>query len=87
MRMEYEDFHPNLRRKAESEDFPVEKKVRIKNPEQFVRFSMLQNDLEDRTNRYSNQATFEYVLRLAWEKYLELEDKDDEFQELAEDSL
>jgi len=59
-----ERLSANERRKLKSTDLPAQKKVRINDTELLAQFMDLKNDLEDRTGKYSTQATLEYALRL-----------------------
>jgi hypothetical protein len=71
--MDFEDFGPNLRRSVKAQDIHVEKKYRIKNKTRLTKFKDLQNRLDERQGKYSDQATFQFMLKLAYAKLQEIE--------------
>jgi len=81
--MDFEDFGPNLRRSVKAKEFPVEKKYRIKTKTRLAKFKDMQDRLDDRQGKYSDQATFQFMLELAHAKLQELDSKDQEIQDLS----
>jgi hypothetical protein len=59
------------------------KKYRIKTETRLAKFKDLQDRLDERQGKYSDQATFQFMLELAHAKLQELEEKDQEIQELS----
>jgi hypothetical protein len=80
-----ERLSANERRKLKSTDLPAQKKVRINDTELLAQFMDLKNDLEDRTGKYSTQATLEYALRLAHQQLEDVRSQDDELDGVAGD--
>jgi len=80
-----ERLSANERRKLKSTDLPAQKKVRINDTELMAQFMNLNRDLEDRTGKYSTQATLEYALRLAYKQLEDLRSQDDELDGVAAD--
>jgi len=80
-----ERLSANERRKLKSTDLPAQKKVRIDDTELLAQFMDLKNDLEDRTGKYSTQATLEYALRLAHQQLEDVRSQDDELDTVAGD--
>lgn len=80
-----ERLSANERRKLKSTDLPAQKKIRINDTELLAQFMDLKNDLEDRTGKYSTQATLEYALRLAHERLEDVRDHEDELLDVAGD--
>jgi len=80
-----ERLSANERRKLKSTDLPAQKKVRINDTELLAQFMDLKNDLEDRTGKYSTQATLEYALRLAHQQLEDVRCQDDELDGVAGD--
>lgn len=81
--MDRKQFHPNTRRKVDSMDLPKPIKMRIKTDEKALKLETLRKDLEDRSRKYGDQSLLEYILNLAWAKYEELEEKEEEFNDAA----
>jgi len=80
-----ERLSANERRKLKSTDLPAQKKVRINDTERLAQFMDLKNDLEDRTGKYSTQATLEYAIRLAHQQLEDVRSQDDELDGVAGD--
>ena len=80
-----ERLSANERRKLKSTDLPAQKKVRINDTELLAQFMDLKNDLEDRTGKYSTQATLEYALRLAYKQLEDVRSQDDKLSDVAGD--
>jgi len=80
-----ERLSANERRKLKSTDLPAQKKVRINDTELLAQFMDLKNDLEDRTGKYSTQATLEYALRLAHQQLEDVRSQDDKLSDVAGD--
>ena len=83
----FEDFHHNIQRKIQSDRYDLEKELRMKPKTELraAKFERLKKDLKERTGRDGNQAVLEYILDLAWSKWLELDhDPQQELEELAD---
>jgi hypothetical protein len=80
-----ERLSANERRKLKSTELPAQKKVRIDETELLAQFMDLKNDLEDRTGKYSTQATLEYAIRLAYKQLEDVRSQDDELDTVAGD--
>jgi len=80
-----ERLSANERRKLKSTELPAQKKVRIDDTELLAQFMDLKNDLEDRTGKYSTQATLEYAIRLAHQRLEDVRSQDDELDGVAGD--
>jgi len=80
-----ERLSANERRKLKSTELPAQKKVRIDDTELLAQFMDLNNDLEDRTGKYSTQATLEYAIRLAHQQLEDVRSQDDELDGVAGD--
>jgi len=80
-----ERLSANERRKLKSTELPAQKKVRIDDTELLAQFMDLKNDLEDRTGKYSTQATLEYAIRLAHQQLEDVRSQDDELDGVAGD--
>jgi hypothetical protein len=78
-----ERLSANERRKLKSTELPAQKKVRIDETDLLAQFMDLKNDLEDRTGKYSTQATLEYALRLAHQQLEDVRSQDDELSDVA----
>jgi hypothetical protein len=78
-----ERLSANQRRKAASTDLPVQKKLRVNDTELLEQFIDLKSELEDRTGKYSVQATLEYALRLAHQQLEEARAQDDKLSDVA----
>jgi hypothetical protein len=80
-----ERLSANERRKLKSTELPAQKKVRIDETDLLAQFMDLKNDLEDRTGKYSTQATLEYAIRLAHQQLEDVRSQDDELDTVAGD--
>jgi hypothetical protein len=80
-----ERLSANERRKLKSTELPAQKKVRIDDTELLAQFMDLKNDLEDRTGKYSTQATLEYAIRLAHQQLEHVRSQDDKLSDVADD--
>jgi hypothetical protein len=78
-----ERLSANERRKLKSTDLPAQKKVRIDDTELLTQFMNLNRDLEDRTGKYSTQATLEYAIRLAYQRLEYVRSQDDKLSNIA----
>jgi hypothetical protein len=78
-----ERLSANERRKLKSTDLPAQKKLRINDTELMAQFMNLNRDLEDRTGKYSTQATLEYAIRLAYQQLEDVVEQDDELSNVA----
>jgi len=80
-----ERLSANERRKLKSTDLPAQKKLRIDDTERLAQFMDLKNELEDRTGKYSVQATLEYAICLAHQQLEEARAEDDKLSDVAGD--
>jgi len=80
-----ERLSANERRKLKSTELPAQKKLRIDETDLLAQFMDLKNDLEDRTGKYSTQATLEYAIRLAHQQLEDVRSQDDELDGVAGD--
>jgi len=80
-----ERLSANERRKLKSTDLPAQKKLRIDDTDLLAQFMDLKNDLEDRTGKYSTQATLEYAIRLAHQQLEDVRSQDDDLDTVAGD--
>ncbi len=78
-----ERLSANQRRKLKSTELPAQKKVRINDTELMAQFMNLNRELEDRTGKYSTQATLEYAIRLAYQHLEDVREQDDELSNVA----
>jgi len=85
------DINPNIRRKVDADSYDIPKRmgVSVKSEDQALAFETLRKDMGNRTakkgnRKEGNQATFTYILKLAWRKYQEdVVSSQDEFDEVA----
>ena len=76
--MDKEEFNHNLQRKVDAQDLPKAMTVRRKSEIQALKFEKLRKENRKRTENDGNQKTFEFILDLAFQKYMELEQKEEE---------
>jgi len=67
----------------EQEKYPVDKRFRIKNKEQEEKFDELKEEVEDRNGKYSDQATLEMCVNLAYQKLQDVKKLDKQVQKAA----
>lgn len=69
-----EDFHPNIQKKVQSDNYDLEKDLRLKPRTELrgAKIEKIRKDLRKRRGRDGNQALLEYILELGWTKFKEL---------------
>jgi len=64
-----------------SEDLPVTWTQRIRNDETLEKFEALQEELEDRTRKYSRQAVGLFIIDLAFQRLERLREEEEKFED------
>ena len=83
MDIEESEIHPNLIRKIDAKELPEQISFRLKDRKSAIVFEKLRKEYQKRTGNIGNQGTCEFITRLAWQKYKELEEKEKEIEKAA----